>query len=83
MHNIAPNYLCDLFTFSIDMHSANTRNALRYDLHIPFTSTSGFKKSLSFYGAKLWNSIPFSIRTEPNIESFKLSYKRFLLNSDM
>ena len=85
MHNIAPNYLCDLFTFSIDMRSANTRNALRYDLHniIPFTSTSGFKKSLSFYGAKLWNSIPFSIRTEPNIESFKLSYKWFLLNSDM
>ena len=53
MHNTAPNYLCDLFTFSIDMHSANTRNALRYDLYIPFTSTSGFKKSQSFYGAKL------------------------------
>ena len=83
MHNTAPNYLCDLFTFSIDMYSANTRNALRYDLHIHFTSTSFFKKSLSFYGAKLWYSIPFSIRTEPNIESFKLSYKQFLLNSDM
>ena len=52
MHNTAPDYLCDLFTFIIDMHSANTRNVLRYDLNIPFTSTSGFQKSLSFYGAK-------------------------------
>ena len=67
INNIAPNYLCDQFSFINDIHQANTGNANRYDLYLPLPSTSCFKKSLCFDGAKLWNSIPMDICNEPKL----------------
>ena len=75
----APDYLCDLFTYTNDIHDRNTRSADNMNLYVPKASSSSYSKSFSVFGAKLWNSIPCNTRNAPNIKIFKDMCKTFLL----
>ena len=75
----APDYLCDLFTYTNDIHDRNTRTADNMNLYVPKASSSSYSKSFSVFGAKLWNSIPCNTRNAPNIKIFKDMCKTFLL----
>jgi hypothetical protein len=78
MTGLAPNYLSDLFTETIYVHDINTRNVADNNLYIPRARTNAYKKSLSVYGAGLWNNIPNEIKLSPNIACFKYEYKCFI-----
>ena len=67
----APDYLSDLFT------SSNNDFDLRWKenrLLLPkFRNKFAKRNCFSFTGAKVWNSIPFSIRSAPSLSLFKKS----------
>ena len=72
MYNIvkgkAPISLKDLFVRSKELHEYDLRSSA-VDLKLPLPHTEFLKRSLSFGGAKLWNSLPSVIK---NVDSFKL-----------
>ena len=72
MYNIvkgnAPISLKDLFVRSKELHEYDLRSSA-VDLKFPLPHTEFLKRSLSFGGAKLWNSLPSVIK---NVDSFKL-----------
>ena len=65
----APDYLINLF------EKSNSGYALRESesrLLLPKYNTEFAKSSsFSFIGAKIWNNIPFHIRTAPTLSAFK------------
>ena len=77
IHGIAPNYLSDQVTLLSEVSPYNTRRANSLDVIVPTVNKSIFKRSLSYNGAIIWNSIPDSIRNADDLQSFKLKYKRF------
>ena len=58
-------------------HNYNTRHRLQLITHAH--STTIYQKSLSFNGIKLWNTIPNAIQNKRSQNSFKSSYKKYLL----
>ena len=49
-------------------------------LYIPLYKTTRLQKSIRYQGVKIWNKIPTSIKTKQSFQSFKVSYKNYLLN---
>ena len=70
----APTYLTGLLT--LNNHSHNTRSS-QSSLVIPHHGTYG-KSTFCITGAKLWNSLPASIKTSPSLVNFKKKVKVFL-----
>ena len=64
LNELAPRYLCNLFTKNSQCSSRNLRN----------TSANG-QKCFSFRGAKLWNSLPAESEKASSLNSFKNSIK--------
>ena len=42
-----------------------------------FNQVSNVKKSLRTFGPKLWNSLPYHIKSSENLESFKRTIKHW------
>lgn len=77
MNNKTPSYLRRLFT------RANKSYGLREAegrLVIPKPRTEYLKKSLSYSGAKLWNSFPPQMRNVTTISNFKNQLENFILD---
>ena len=68
MHNVAPYYMCDMFTQMSSIHSHHTRNNL---LQIPMCHTSHMKRSFAHSGATLWNSLPANFKCASSLYMFK------------
>ena len=80
INNLAPSYLLELLSFS-----QNDKYCLRSSNHHDLVlmkrpRTNLFKDSFNYYSAKIWNTIPVSIRNSSSISMFKNSYKSFLLS---
>ena len=58
LNNFASNYLVNLFKYVSDTHSYVTRDVTDDYLASPAVSTSLYKRSLSYNGVTLWNSLP-------------------------
>ena len=70
----SPAVLQDYFTKVL--HAVNTRRTddpLLLD-HCTF-NTEFFKRSFIFNGTVIWNLLPFNLRTQPTLGSFKTMYK--------
>ena len=65
------------FTYSTNLRY-NFRNNL--NLNLSFSPTVQGQTSPSYYCAKLWNQVPFYIKNQPSIASFKSSVKSYLTN---
>lgn len=70
----SPPYLYDKLTFS----QRPTRSAQRL-LHVQH-STTAFRGSFRYAATKCWNNIPPPLRNCSTLKSFKVNYKKYLLN---
>ena len=51
-------------------------------LYLPRYSTNRLQKSIKFRGVKIWNEIPFHIKTNCcSLKNFALKYKQYILQS--
>ena len=60
-------------------HNRNTRQSDLYRLHTYKKDVRKF--SLRIQGGKLWNTLPSDIRNKNTLNAFKISLKKFLLDS--
>ena len=76
LNNLAPAYMSNKFTYSYDIHNLDLRSATNQWLYMPKPKLEIYRKSLSYSGPKLWNSLPESVRNAPTLGSFKQRYLR-------
>ena len=72
LNDLAPQYLCNLFTKNSACSSRILRNT-ETDLRLPKKRSANGQKCFSFRGAKLWNSLPAESKTASSLGSFKKS----------
>ena len=65
LHGVAPTCLADIF---IEITDHDLRGC-HTSLHLPLPRTENLKKSFSYSRAKVWNSLPSTIR---ELESFPI-----------
>ena len=76
MNNALPLSFNNYFVTNEYMHGHVTRR--HGDIHIIRCNTKLRAFSVKIYGAKIWNSIPMSIRSAPSINIFKRKLKLYL-----
>ena len=81
LHGIAPDHLSDLFTYVRDINRYSTRSTSTNELFVPRVKKSIFMRSLQYNGAKLWNSLPQSLRSAGTLGIFKHGCKSFILKN--
>ena len=79
-NNAAPTYLSDKFHKVRDPHNIYTRQATVDDLSLPKFKLAKAQNSFSFKGAKLWNSLPISIKLSTSLSFFKGNLLQYLRN---
>lgn len=68
LHGLAPEYLCSKFTWrdsAYDLRDSENK------LNVPLPRTNYYRKSFSYSGATLWNSLPCDIRNTESLGLFK------------
>ena len=70
LNELAPQYLCDLFTRNSLCSSYSLRN-LRTDLRLPMKKSTTGQKCFSHRGAKLWNSLSTESKPATSLYGFK------------
>ena len=73
-----PEYLRDKFKYSQNKGLRSFDNKL---LQLPKPKLEFFRKSLTYSGPKIWNDIPFQIRTADSLNSFKKLYLAWMFTS--
>ena len=74
LNDLAPQYLCNLFTKNSVCSSRSLRNT-DTDLRLPKKSSANGQKCFSFRGAKLWNSLPTESKSASSLGGFKNQYR--------
>ena len=77
-HWLLPVSLSNLFVTNNQVHGYYTRNANSYRPHHCRTNIKQF--TILYQGPKIWNSLPFSIKSSNSLHSFKKTFYCFLLN---
>ena len=72
LHELAPQYLCDLFTRNSKCSSYVLRNS-ETDLRLPMKKSSNGQKCFFYRGAKVWNDLPANTKQASALNSFKNS----------
>jgi hypothetical protein len=68
----------DLFLSNSEIHDINTRN--NYNLHLPTTNVTLVQKGVLYSGSKIYNHLPFHVKTLSNdLKHFKSKLKSFLI----
>lgn len=68
LHGLAPRYLYSKFTWrdsAYDLRDSENK------LNVPLPRTNYYRKSFSYNGATLWNSLPRDIRNTESLGLFK------------
>ena len=69
----APTYADEIFQ-PIDQNRVTRRS--KFKLNLPFRKSNTGQKCLSYFGPKIWNSLPSDLKSTNNINSFKHKIKR-------
>ena len=70
INNINPMYMNEIFKLRKTSRAVRTNYELNLD--VPTINQVNFgDKSLSYYEPKIWNSLPFHIKSSENLEAFK------------
>ena len=80
INNTGPTYLSDKFHKVRDLHSIYICQATADNLSLPKFKLAKAQKSFSFKGAKLWNSLPISIKSSTSLSSLKRNLLKHLRN---
>ena len=76
LHNINPNFMSDIF--KLRSHEKATRTQYKMNLEIPKVRQVTYgEKSLAFYRSKIWNSLPYHIKSAENLETFRTLIKNW------
>ena len=70
LNNLYPQYMKDLFHVNVSAYD-NLRSSSYNNLQVPFPRTETFKKSLTYSGPLLWNSLPESVKNSNSVKNFK------------
>ena len=64
--------------FEMKTNNRIVREKYKLNLNIPRTNQVTFgTNSLKSYGPKIWNALPFSIKTAENLKAFKTLIKKW------
>ena len=74
--NMSPLYLSSKF-HTVLYQNRQLRSSTNNLLYVPKPNLEIFRKSISYAGPKLWNSLPLEIRNAKSILSFKSLYIKF------
>ena len=77
LHNLAPSYLCNKFTYTNTIHQVNLRSQTDSTLYVPKPNLEIYRKTLAYSGPKIWNNIPYTLKSSPSLETFKQRYLRW------
>ena len=70
VNNINPAFMNEIF--KLRKTSKEARKQQKLNLEVPVVNQTTFGvKSIRFYGPKIWNSLPFHIKSSENLETFK------------
>ena len=72
---MTPEYLRSSFVFRDNLNSYHLRN-IENTLTLPQPRTDYLKKSFSYSGAQLWNSLPIELRQATSLNDFKTKLRR-------
>ena len=76
INNLNANFMRDLF--SLKETSRLVREKYMLNLNIPVHNQVSFgSKNLRVFGPKVWNSLPYHIKSFENRESFKMTIKHW------
>ena len=75
--NATPSYIQNMFQYNNNNHR-NLRSSNHLNVLIPKPNKELFKGSMSYSGAKVWNSIPDYIRLCPTINSFTSNFIKWI-----
>jgi hypothetical protein len=81
VNGMTPSYLSNVFHFSGENYEYILRNS-GINLRLPKPRTNMMKRSFTYCGAQLWNSIPVEVRQATTVNEFKNKCKSYLLNMD-
>ena len=81
LNGLSPSPFLNYFQLSNTVHSHETRQAAGGDIFQSIRNTflCGLR-SIKYFGAKLWNSIPTLIKMSVSLNIFKSKLKEFLIN---
>ena len=74
LNDLAPQYLCNLFTRNSACSFRNLPNT-EIDLRLPKKNSANGQNCFSLRGVKLWNSFPAESKTLSSLNGFKKSIK--------
>ena len=81
LNGLALEYITNMFNYKT--HTINLRTSGTHSLVIPHVNTTRYGLlSLSYYGSKLWNSLPSTTRLLPTVEAFKSSIRNLDFDTD-
>lgn len=76
LNGIAPGYLKDLLTIYTPSRELRSKSDILLD--IPFTrSAFAAERAFSVVGPRLWNDLPFDLKTSPSVKTFKKNLKTY------
>ena len=82
VRNLGPDHFNSYFQKNSTIHHCNTRQASREDLFLFRRNTDHFGlKSIQFFGAKLWNTIPVNLRNSLSLSILGKEFKTLIINS--
>ena len=77
LHTLAPSYLADLLHPYVPTRSL--RSASKGLLQVPKSRLSTFgARSFASFAPRLWNDLPFALRSLESLDTFKSMYKTYL-----
>lgn len=80
VHGLSPGYLSSLLQLNDSSRTLRSRNSIL--LHVPFTRSHFlYSTSFSHVAPRLWNNLPFNIRSAPSLSVFKSLLKTHLFRS--
>ena len=82
VNNMVPEYLFSRFVFRSDTLTYKLRDS-DGTLAIPQPRTNYCKRSLSYSGVVLWNSLPLNIRQSLSLNQFKSKLKNYDFDSGL
>ena len=80
-NNLAPKYMVQMFESNYGSNYHNLRNS-KNDFQLPKCKTEYYGKTFAISGAKVWNSLPESLKDPQSLKSFKKQLRKHLHQHD-
>ena len=77
-NNQAPDYLNDMFIPTSEIHPRCLRSSTNCQLYLPRPNTENYKRSFTYSGSNIWNSLPANVKTAQSVQTFKSKYMQWI-----